>query len=71
MVLVKPLIVSGLPNRILFDDYEQIVRHKSGPLLGLPIAMVLALLIFLMRMYCRYYRVHRRLELPTNWPTPL
>ena len=24
-------------------DYEQIVRHKSGPLLGLPIAMVLAL----------------------------
>ena len=26
-----------------FADYEQIVRHKSGPLLGLPIAMVLAL----------------------------
>ena len=26
-----------------FDDYEEIVRHKSGPLLGLPIAMVLAL----------------------------
>ncbi|HBX27073.1 MAG TPA: hypothetical protein DEF72_06535 [Gammaproteobacteria bacterium] len=26
-----------------FGDYEQIVRHKSGPLLGLPIAMVLAL----------------------------
>ena len=26
-----------------FEDYEQIVRHKSGPLLGLPIAMVLAL----------------------------
>ena len=26
-----------------FTDYEQIVRHKSGPLLGLPIAMVLAL----------------------------
>lgn len=26
-----------------FDDYEEIVRHKSGPLLGLPIAMILAL----------------------------
>jgi len=25
-----------------FDAYEQIVRHKSGPLLGLPVAMVLA-----------------------------
>lgn len=24
------------------DSYEQIVRHKSGPLLGLPVAMVLA-----------------------------
>ena len=32
------------PNsHLLFDDYERIVRHKSGPLLGLPIAMVLAL----------------------------
>ena len=32
------------PNdRLTFSDYEQIVRHKSGPLLGLPIAMVLAL----------------------------
>ena len=30
-------------SRISFDDYEQIVRHKSGPLLGLPIAMVLAI----------------------------
>ena len=26
-----------------FEDYEQIVRHKSGPLLGLPIAMTLAI----------------------------
>lgn len=32
------------PNdRLTFSDYEQIVRHKSGPLLGLPVAMVLAL----------------------------
>ena len=30
-------------SRISFEDYEQIVRQKSGPLLGLPIAMVLAL----------------------------
>ena len=30
-------------QRLSFTDYEQIVRHKSGPLLGLPIAMVLAL----------------------------
>jgi geranylgeranyl pyrophosphate synthase len=30
-------------EQLSFLDYEQIVRHKSGPLLGLPIAMVLAL----------------------------
>lgn len=30
-------------ERLSFLDYEQIVRHKSGPLLGLPIATVLAL----------------------------
>jgi geranylgeranyl diphosphate synthase type II len=28
---------------ITFHDYEMIVRHKSGPLLGLPIAMILTL----------------------------
>ena len=30
-------------SRTSLDEYEQIVRHKSGPLLGLPVAMVLAL----------------------------
>jgi len=30
-------------TKISFHDYEMIVRHKSGPLLGLPIAMILAL----------------------------
>ncbi len=29
-------------SRVRFDEYEQIVRQKSGPLLGLPIALTLA-----------------------------
>ena len=56
-------------SRISFDDYEQIVRHKVSPLLGLPIAMVLAIADGSDEDVLQVLRVHRRLGLPQRLTT--